>query len=315
MKGRDLVSIADLTSEELWRILRVSRWLKTELRAGHRPPLLKDKVVALLFEKPSLRTRVSFDVGVTQLGGHCLYLSPSEVGLGTRERVKDVARVLSRYVDVLVARTFNHETVEALAQYSTCPVINGLSDKSHPCQALADVMTVWEHCGRLEGVKVGYLGDGNNVAHSLALAGALTGVNLWIATPPGRECSPAYLSKVQQIAVEHGSTVHFTNDPIAAATDADALYTDVWVSMGQESPTGNLNQLFGPYQLNERLRSLAKPDCIVMHDLPAHIGEEITEDVFESARSVVFDQAENRLHAQKGLLALIAGGDHPDLPR
>ena len=312
MKGRDLVSIGDLNVEEIWRVLRLAKWLKSEHRAGRRHPVLAGRVVTLLFEKPSLRTRLSFDVATKRLGGHCIYLSPDEVGLGVRERVRDVARVISTHADAMVARTFSHQTVTELAEYADCSVINGLSDMCHPTQALADMLTIWERLGRLEGVKVCYLGDGNNVAHSLAVAGALTGLDLRIASPPGHECAEEYRDLAARLAAEHGSRVRFLEDPIAAASGADVVYTDVWVSMGQRPLEVDPFSVFGPYQLNDRILSVASPDCLVMHDLPARIGEEITEAAFESANSVVFEQAENKLHAVQGLLALIAGESLPE---
>lgn len=312
MKGRNLVSIGEFSVDEIWRVLRLAKWLKSEHRVGRRHPVLAGKVVALLFEKPSLRTRMSFDVATKHLGGHCIYLSPDEVGLGVRERVRDVARVVASHADVLVARTFSHQTVIELAEYADCPVVNGLSDMCHPTQALADLLTIWERKGRLEGVKVCYLGDGNNVAHSLAIAGALTGLDLRIASPPGHECAPEYRNLAERLAAEHCSNIQFLEDPIAAASGADVVYTDVWVSMGQEPLEVDPFSVFGPYQLNDRILSVASPDCSVMHDLPARIGEEITEAAFESANSVVFEQAENKLHAVKGLLALIAGDSLPE---
>lgn len=312
MKGRDLVSIGDLSVEEIWRVLRLAKWLKSEYSACVRHPLLAGKVVTLLFEKPSLRTRMSFDVATRRLGGHCIYLSPDEVGLGVRERVRDVARVISTHADVLVARTFSHQTVIELAEYADCPVINALSDTCHPTQALADLLTIWERKGRLEGVRVCYLGDGNNVAQSLAVAGALTGLDLRIASPLGHECSAEYHDLAKRLAAEHGSNVRFLDDPLAAASGAEVVYTDVWVSMGQKPLEEDPFSVFGPYQLNDRILSVADPDCLVMHDLPARIGEEITEAAFESANSVVFEQAENKLHAVKGLLALIAGDSLPE---
>ena len=312
MKGRDLISIADLNIDEIWRILHLAKWLKSELSAGRRHSILAGKVVALLFEKPSLRTRMSFDVAAKHLGGHCVYLSPDEVGLGVRERVRDVARVIATHADVLVARTFSHETVRELAEYADCPVVNGLSDMCHPTQALADILTIWERKGRLEGVKVCYLGDGNNVANSLSIAGALTGLDLRIASPPGHECAADYRDFAERLAAKHGSNLQFMADPIAAASGADVVYTDIWVSMGQKPLDVDPFSVFGPYQLNEHILSVANPDCLVMHDLPAHVGEEISEAAFESENSVVFEQAENKLHAVKGLLALIAGDSLPE---
>ncbi|NOZ26624.1 MAG: ornithine carbamoyltransferase [Chloroflexi bacterium] len=296
------LSIADLTPEELWRILRLARELKDEWLAGGNRPLLRGKVLGLLFQKPSLRTRVSFHMGMIHLGGDAIYLSPQEIRLGERESVPDVARVLSRYVDGIMARVFAHAHVEQLAAHSRVPVINGLSDYNHPCQALADLLTIWERKGRLEGVRLAYVGDGNNVARSLAFAAALTGIHLVIASPEGYQLDEETVALARSLAERGGGQVTLTTDPLAAVRDADVIYTDVWTSMGQEAEAERRRQVFPPYQVNADLVSRARPDVIVMHCLPAHRGEEITDDVADGPHSVLFDQAENRLHAQKGLL-------------
>lgn len=269
--------------------------------------MLAGKTLALLFEKPSLRTRVSFDVGMRQLGGECIYVSPAEVGLGTREPVEDVARVMSRYVDCIAARTFAHETVEQLARWADVPVINALSAGEHPCQALADLLTILEHKGRLEGVSLAYIGDGNNIARSLALGAGMMGMEFRIATPEGYELDEKTVSRAEELARGSGGGIVCVQEAKEAAAGADVVYTDVWTSMGQEEEATQRRDAFAGYQVDAKLMSLAAPEAIFMHDLPAHRGEEVSAEVFESAQSVVFDQAENRLHAQKGALALILG--------
>lgn len=305
---RNFLSVSDLSREELLRVLERALQLKTETKQGRWRTELGGKTVALLFQKPSLRTRVSFEQGVLQLGGHSLYLSPAEVGLGERESVPDVARVLSRYVDCIVLRANRHSDVQTLAQYSTVPVINALSDLSHPCQALADFLTVLEKRNRLSGLVMTYVGDGNNVAHSLILAAAKSGVHLRVACPEGFEPLPEILERANPDAEKSGATVSIIRSPREAAEGADILYTDVWTSMGQEAESGARRRAFAEYRIDADLLKLAKPDAIVMHDLPAHRGEEITDDVIDGPQSVVFDQAENRLHAQKGLLSVIFAG-------
>jgi len=270
--------------------------------------LLGEKVLALVFEKPSLRTRASFEVAMWQLGGHTIYLSPAEVGLGERESVADIARVLSRYADAIAARTFSHQTLEMLAHHSGVPVINALSDLEHPCQALADILTIYEKKGRLEGITLAYVGDGNNVAHSLMLAAALTGVNFRFASPRGYAVKENILNLAQGYAAESSSEIFTTEDPHLAISQADVVYTDVWASMGQEAEAEHRRQVFASYQVNRELLSQAREDAIIMHPLPAHHGEEIAEDILDSPESVVFDQAENRMHLQKALLAGMLGG-------
>jgi ornithine carbamoyltransferase len=275
-------------------------------RDGTRP-VLEGKTIAMLFEKPSLRTRVSFEVGMKQLGGTAIYLSQAEVGLGQREPVEDVARVLSRYVAGIVARTYAQKALEDLAAAADIPVVNALSDDEHPCQALADLLTIREKKGRLAGVRVAFIGDGNNVSASLALACGLAGADFVIASPDGYSLPPAIVAASRQRAHDSGGSIETLIEPEAAVKNADVVYTDVWTSMGQESTRRQRQEAFEPYQVNEELMALARPDASVMHDLPAHRGEEIVDAVIEGPQSVVFDQAENRLHAQKALLAALMG--------
>jgi ornithine carbamoyltransferase len=289
---RHLLSISDLSPAELERILDSAMALKE----GAAAPQVAGKTLALVFEKPSLRTRVSFHVAMQQLAGDCIYLSPPEVGLGERETAPDVARVLSRYVDAIAARTFEQSTVEELAAHSSIPVINALSEADHPCQALADLLTIREHRGRLAGVSVAFIGDGNNVANSLAVAGAMAGMDVRVASPEGYELAP-------QICAIAGDSVRTMREPAEAVSGADVVYTDVWASMGQENEASDRREAFAGYTVDERLMSIAKPDAIFMHDLPAHRGEEVAAEVIDGPQSVVFDQAENRLHAQKAVLA------------
>jgi len=305
---RHFVSIADLEPDELGTLLDLTPRLKAD-RAQRSD--LRGRSVALVFEKPSLRTRLSFDVGTAQLGGHSVYLSPAEVGLGRRESVADVARVVSRMADAVVLRVNAHETIEEFAKFSGVPVINGLSDLSHPCQGLADIFTIRERNGRgadLRGVVVAYVGDGNNVAHSLMLCAAKTGVTLRIATPPGYEPLPRYRELAQSAARASGASVEIGNDPSVAVAGADVVYTDVWTSMGQEQEYERRRRAFSGYQVNAQLLARAKRDAIVLHDLPAHRGEEITDEVIDGPLSAVFDQAENRLHTEKALLCWLLGG-------
>jgi ornithine carbamoyltransferase len=301
MNGKDFISISDLTPYHLEELISVALALKR----GQEGPDLRGKTLALLFEKPSLRTRVSFDVAMRQLGGDSLYLSPQEVGLGSREPVADVARVLSRYVDAIAARTFGHDTVVELARHSSIPVINALSDAEHPCQALADLLTVQEKKGRLRGLTLAFIGDGNNVAASLALATAMSGMRFRIASPAGYELPQTVQEEARRLASASGGEVSFLQEPIEAAKGAEIVYTDVWASMGQEAEAEQRRRDFQGYQVNEALLRVAAPEAIVMHDLPAHRGEEITDEAIEGSRSVVFDQAENRLHAQKAVLSLL----------
>jgi len=304
LSGKDFLSIADLTGENIRLLISNA----VNMKADRWSFLLSEKVLVLLFEKPSTRTRVSFEVAMWQLGGHSLYLSPEEVGLGKRESAADVAQVLSRYADAIVARTFSHETLETLARYANIPVINALSDLEHPCQALADLLTIYEKKGTLEGIIIAYIGDGNNVAHSLIMAASLTGMNFRIASPPGYQIQEKFLQMAREYASESRSEIQCTEDPRLAVDGADIVYTDVWTSMGQEKEIEKRRKVFASYQINDELLAMARENAILMHPLPAHHGEEVAENILYCPQSVVFDQAENRLHAQKALLAEILGG-------
>jgi ornithine carbamoyltransferase len=298
MSKKDLLSVADLSPEIIEKL--IARALKMKRRKA--PQSLSGKTLVLLFEKPSLRTRVSFEVAIHQLGGYSLYLSPDEIGLGKREPVSDVARVLSRYVHGIIARTFSHETLRILARDAKATVINALSDLEHPCQALADIMTIKEKKVQLRGLNLAFIGDGNNVANSLLLAAASTGMNFRIASPAGFEVQREIVETAHNLVSRTGSQILLTGDPKQAVSDADVVYTDVWTSMGQECESERRRQAFSCYQVDAHLLSLAKNDAIFMHPLPAHHGEEVAEGIIESPQSVVFDQAENRLHLQKALL-------------
>lgn len=296
---KDILSVSDLNSEEVKGLIEQALAMKR----GATPRCLVGKTLALLFEKPSLRTRVSFDLAMQQLGGHAIYLSPEEVGLGKREPVADVARVMSRYVDGIAARTFSHQSLVDLARYSTVPVINALSDLEHPCQALADLLTIYEKKGRLSGLALAFIGDGNNVANSLLLGSSLAGMDFRMASPVGYEIRKEVLSRARDLGAHDGTQVQLFGEPQEAARGADVIYTDVWTSMGQELEAKKRRLAFSLYQVDYEILSLAKSDALFMHPLPAHHGEEICEGILESPQSVVFDQAENRLHLQKALLA------------
>jgi ornithine carbamoyltransferase len=304
MQTKDFLSISDLSSTDLKLLLADA----VELKSMGWTTALSDKTLALLFEKPSLRTRVSFEMAMRQLGGQVIYLSPAEVGLGKRESVPDVARVLTTYVDVIAARVFSHETLEVLGNYADIPIINALSDREHPCQALADLLTIYENKGDLKGLTVAYIGDGNNVAASLALACALAGINFNIASPEGYSLNKSVLERAQLLAENSGSEIECGHDPRLAARGADVVYTDTWTSMGQEAENTTRIKAFAGFQVDSALMSLADADAIFMHCLPAHRGQEVSDEVIESRASVVFDQAENRLHAQKAVLAQLLGG-------
>ncbi len=297
------LNIADFSTDQLWQFLQQAKALKDELKSGGNAPLLQGKVLGMIFEKPSLRTRVSFEVGMLHLGGQAIYLSPQDIGLGKRESIADVSRVLSSYVDGIMARVFSHEHLLELAEYSQVPVINGLSDYNHPCQALTDVFTMWEHFGKLDGLNLAFVGDGNNVITSLLLIAVKLGINVSVATPQAYQLPARVLRHAREMAEASGATITVTTDPQAAVTGADVVYTDVWTSMGQEAETAARLKIFPPYQLNQTLLSQAKSGAVAMHDLPAHRGEEITDDVADGPQSIIFQQAENRLHAQKGVLA------------
>ncbi len=300
---RHFLTIPDLAVAELKSVLTRAKALKKTRQKNL--SLLSGKTVALVFQKPSMRTRVAFEVAVLELGGRVVYLDQEDIQLGRREPVKDVARVLSRYVHGIVLRTFEHSDAEEFARHSTAPVINGLSDAVHPCQVLADVMTIEEAFGRLSGLKLGYIGDGNNVLHSLVELCARMGINVSVASPKGYEPDPAIWRAALKEAKKHGSSLELGVNPKLAAKGADILYTDVWVSMGQEQQRNARLKTFEGYQINKELLKLAKPGCRVLHCLPAHRGEEITEDVLESPQSLVIEQAENRLHAHKALLEFL----------
>lgn len=300
---KQFLSISDLTPEELKNLLDLAFKLKDEWLNGGNEPVLKGKSLALVFMKPSLRTRVSFEMAMVHLGGYAFYLAPDEIKLGSRESVPDVARVLSGYVDAVMARVFEHQHILQLAEYGSIPVINGLSDYNHPAQALADLFTIREAKGRLEKLKVAYVGDGNNVARSLLFGAVKSGMHMAVASPAGYTLSEDDLAKAQAMRVSDEQTIMLVEDPVAAVTGADVLYTDVWTSMGQEAETAKRLQVFPPYQVNEDLVAHAVEDVIVMHCLPAHRGEEITDEVADGPHSVLFQQAENRMHAQKAILA------------
>ena len=305
---KDLLSVGDLSRERLFRLFTLAADLKQRWKATPRGAPLANRSLALIFEKPSLRTRVTFEVGVVQLGGRAVYLSGQEIGLGTRESVPDVARNLSRWVDGIVARVYAHATVEGMARHATIPVINALSDLEHPCQALADFFTLWERGFDFRTLRMAWIGDGNNVCHSLMLTGALLGATIVVACPPGYEPDPAVVTRARSL----GGRIEITEDARAAATGADVLYTDVWTSMGQEAERVQRQEAFSRYQVNDRLVSFAKPSALVMHCLPAHRGEEITDAVLDGPRSIALDQAENRLHAQKAVIFDLLGGSLDD---
>lgn len=307
MKIRHLLSIADLEPQELKGILELARELKAEWQARGNRPLLAGKALGMIFQKPSLRTRVSFEMAMLHLGGWALYISPGEVGLGTRESAPDVARVLGRYVDGIMARVFAHADIEALAAHSSVPVINGLSDYSHPCQALADLLTIAEKKGGFEGLKLAYVGDGNNVCTSLLFAATKVGMDIAVASPERYVPPVEVVEKAQGFAAQSGSLVTITTDPLSAVREVDILYTDAWTSMGQEEEVETRLRIFPPYQVNSALLAQAKGSTMVMHCLPAHRGQEITDEVADGPQSVIFDQAENRLHAQKAVLAWLLG--------
>ena len=312
MIGKDFLSIKDFSPSEIWYLLTLSRQIK--MHPTTYCDALKRKTLALIFEKPSLRTRVTFDVGIQQLGGFSVYLSPTEISLGKRESVYDVAKNLERMVQGIMIRTFAHEIVEQMAEYASIPVINGLTDYSHPCQALADYLTMWEAKGHLEELKVAFVGDGNNVAHSLMFAGAQLGAHVWVATPPGYEPKADAIGWAGARCRETGATCTVTNDPREAVAGADVVYTDVWASMGQESEKEKRNNIFKPYQVNKELFRHAQRDAIFLHCLPAHRGDEVTAEVIDSPRSLVFQQAENRLHAQKAIMLELMKGEFVKLP-
>ena len=302
---RDLRTSVDLTREDIEAILKLSLELKDALQRGMTRPFLAGNALAMIFEKPSLRTRCTFEIGMVQLGGHAIYLAPNEIGLGKRESIHDVARNLERWFDMVVARTFTQKTVDELALYCRVPVINALSDLEHPCQALADLLTLTEKVGELKGFTLAYIGDGNNICHSLMLLGVKMGMNIVVSSPEGYEPQKGVVEATLEAARTCGGSYRFEHDPRAAVAGAQAIYTDVWASMGQEDEAEARAKIFEPYQVNEALVAGAQPEAFIMHDLPAHRGEEITGGVLDSPRSIVFDQAENRLHAQKGVMVFL----------
>jgi len=301
MTGKDLVTLACLSTEEIYEILETARNLKLELRAGVKHEMLAGKTLALIFQKPSLRTRVSFETGMTQLGGRAIYLGPEDIKLGKRETTEDIAIVLSRYVDGIMARVFEHEIIRGLAEHASVPVINGLCNLYHPCQALADLLTVWEKKRTLEGLTLAFIGDGNNVAHSLMLGCAKVGMAFRIACPKGYEPN----EKIADTARQASGEISILHQPEEAASGADVLYTDVWASMGQEAQAEEKKRAFDGYTINEELLDTANQGAVILHCLPAHYGEEISYAASRSPQSAIFDQAENRLHAQKAVLALL----------
>lgn len=304
---KHLVSLNDLTPKEIDEILKLAVKLKKEHKEGTKHPLLEGKTLGMIFSKSSTRTRVSFEVGMVQLGGYPLFLNSGDIQLGRGEPIYDTAQVLSRYLDGIMIRTFKHSDVEDLAKYGTIPVINGLTDLMHPCQILADLMTIGEHKGTLKGLKLAYVGDGNNVANSLLHGCALVGMDIAVATPEGYDCDAGIIEEAQGSAKLSGSGILLTRDPVEAVKNADVVYTDTWVSMGQEAEKEKRMAIFMPYQVNKELMAHAKKDAIFLHCLPAYRGYEVTEEVIDGPQSVIFDEAENRMHAQKAVMVLLMG--------
>jgi ornithine carbamoyltransferase len=306
-KVRSLVTDKDLTKQEILTIFDRAKKVKAEVKSGKFVPYLSGRTMGMIFEKSSTRTRVSFEVGMYQLGGSGLFLSSKDIQLGRGETVEDTAKVLGRYVDIIMARTFEHSKVEDLAKYSNIPVINGLTDLLHPCQALTDYYTAYEKGKKLEGLNFTYLGDGNNMAHSLMLTGAILGCNVVICSPRGMSPDAEVVKDAKDLASRSGGSVNVIEDPKEACKNADVVYTDVWASMGQEADFNTKEKTLRPYQVNKDLFSLAKKDAFFMHCLPAHRGEEVTSDVIDGPNSVIFDEAENRLHVQKSIILFLMG--------
>ncbi|WP_027355752.1 ornithine carbamoyltransferase [Desulfofundulus thermocisternus] len=304
-KGRDLLSLHDFTPDEIITILDLADELKSKQKRGIPHPYLAGKTLGMIFQKSSTRTRVSFEVAMYQLGGYALYLNASDLQLGRGESIADTARVLSRYLDGIMIRTYAQADVEELARYADIPVINGLTDLLHPCQVLADLQTIREYKGRLAGLKLAYVGDGNNVCHSLLFGCAKTGINISVASPPGYQPREEIVRAAREDAISTGSRIEILTDPVAAVTGADVVVTDVWASMGQEQESELRKKVFAPYQVNGELVRHASPDFIFLHCLPAHRGEEVTAEIIDGPHSAVWDEAENRLHAQKAVLALL----------
>ena len=305
MKGKSLLTIHELSLEEVWQIFELSKSLKEKRLSGEPHRLLEGKKLGMIFSKPSTRTRVSFEVGIFELGGTGLYFNQNDLQLKKSENVSDTAKVLSRYLDGIMIRTFDHQDVVDLATFGSIPIINGLTDLHHPCQVLADLFTILEKKRTLQGLKLAYIGDGNNMAHSLLHGCAKVGMNISIASPSGYTPLDSVVAESQKDAKYMGSTIEILNDPIAAVKDADIVYTDVWASMGQEKEAQERKKKFLEYQINPELVKHAKDDYLFMHCLPAHRGDEVVNEVIDSANSVVFDEAENRLHAQKAVMALV----------
>ncbi|WP_025720412.1 ornithine carbamoyltransferase [Paenibacillus sp. 1-18] len=307
LKGRDFLELDDYSTEEIQYLIDLAIEIKRKHKNGEAYQPLKGKTLGLIFEKSSTRTRVSFEVGMYQLGGHALFLSKNDIQLGRGEPISDMAQVMSRYLDGIMIRTFGHDNVVELAHYASVPVINGLSDLAHPCQVLADYQTLYEQKGKLKGLKLAYIGDGNNMAHSLLIGGAKLGVHVSIASPAGYEPDPSVVAACREIAKQTGSEIVITQSPQEAVKGADAIYTDVWASMGFEEEQKERELAFADFQVNEELVQLAKPDYLFLHCLPAHRGEEVSAGVIDGPNSVIFDEAENRLHAQKALLVALLG--------
>ncbi|WP_025684140.1 ornithine carbamoyltransferase [Paenibacillus maysiensis] len=307
LKGRDFLELDDYSTEEIQYLIDLAIEIKRKHKNGEAYQPLKGKTIGLIFEKSSTRTRVSFEVGMFQLGGHALFLSKNDIQLGRGEPISDMAQVMSRYLDGIMIRTFGHDNVVELARYASVPVINGLSDLAHPCQVLADYQTLYEQKGKLKGLKLAYIGDGNNMAHSLLIGGAKLGVHVSIASPAGYEPDPSVVAASREIAKQTGSEIVITQSPQEAVKDADAIYTDVWASMGFEEEQKERELAFADFQVNEELVKLAKPDYLFLHCLPAHRGEEVSAGVIDGPNSVIFDEAENRLHAQKALMVALMG--------
>ncbi len=299
---KHFLDLASVSTREIEYLLKLALQLKMEWQSGGNRPVLKNKTLGMVFQKPSLRTRVSFEMAMKHLGGNAIVLGPQEIGLGKRESIPDVARVLSSYVQGIMARVFAHDHVVQLSEYSRVPVINGLSDMFHPCQALADMLTIHEYFGKTEGVRIAYVGDGNNVAASLGLAAAHLGAGFSIASPEGYELNPIIRDKIFEISDRNGTSMEMYVEPSQAVQNADVVYTDTWVSMGQEAEAEERRKEFDGFQVNQYMMGFAQPDSIVMHCLPAHRGDEITDDIMDGKQSRVFQQAENRLHAQKAIL-------------
>lgn len=304
---KHLISLHDLTCDEVKNILTLSQKLKKQLKEGIEHKLLKGKTLGMIFTKSSTRTRVSFEVGMYQLGGYPLFLSSADIQIGRGESIYDTAKVLSRYLDGIMIRTFKQSDVEDLANYGSIPIINGLTDLMHPCQILADLLTIYEHKGKLEGLKLAYVGDGNNIAHSLLHGCAKVGMDISVASPKGYECDQTMIAQAKETAKETGSNIVLTEDPEEAAKNADVIYTDTWVSMGQESEKKERINLFMPYQVNTNLFKKANEDAIFLHCLPAYRGLEVTEEVIDGPQSAIFDEAENRMHVQKAVMAILMG--------